>query len=190
MTTRLLIDAVVAATECPALAAVASQLRECLHAATGQRLGRARYGFVRRCPRFPATSVRHSWSVCRRPNSKATTTRCLRSPARWHAQLSALPGVLDPPPVLLCMLFRHVPGGGARTCPRPAGRNCASVFAASTCWPSTCRTTPVPVWSISTARSRTSAHARSARTTGSPVRGSRRSRRAHDRREPLPRGAR
>lgn len=107
MTTRFLIDAVVAATERPALAAVAAQLRECLHAASGEDWDvqvrfRASLSEISGDER-PALVV-----ASLLPELEGNSDAMPAIAARWHAQLAALPG--DPsPPVLLCMLFRHVP---------------------------------------------------------------------------------
>ena len=102
----LLIDAVVADTERPALAAVAEQLRECLRAAAGDdwritvRFRASLAAIDANDP--PAVVVA---SLLREADS--TGESLAATEARWRKQLSSLPGS-PKPPVLLCTVFRHV----------------------------------------------------------------------------------
>lgn len=120
MPTPIVIDAVVADTERPALTAVAAQLRECLRAASGADWDvtvrfRASLADV-------SADARPTLVVASLLPELEGDAPMPAIAARWQAQLSALPGD-PPPPVLLCMVFRHVPDGPEDgTDPRPAVR--------------------------------------------------------------------
>lgn len=102
----LLVDAIVADTERPALEAVAEQLRECLLAACGDAWPvavRFRASLADVDAHDPPAVVVASLL----PEADATGEALAATEARWRAQLTSLPG--NPKtPVLLCTIFRHV----------------------------------------------------------------------------------
>lgn len=102
----LVIDAIVADTERPALDAVAEQLRECLSAACGEAWPvavRFRESLADVDAEDPPAVVVASLL----PEADATGETLAATEARWREQLSSLPG--DPRPhALLCTVFRHV----------------------------------------------------------------------------------
>ena len=106
MRAPLVIDAIVADTERPALESAADQLRECLHAATDDDWPVT----LRFCATLDAVDAHARPTVVVAsllPELDATRESLAATEARWRAQLSSLPQ--EPRPLLLlCTVFRFV----------------------------------------------------------------------------------
>lgn len=101
----LRIDAIVAASERPALAAVADQLRDCLSTATGRAWDVA----VRFRESFAALDPQElpTWIVASMLPGLAGDEAMTTIEGRWREQLACVPSQARSS-VLLCTIFRHV----------------------------------------------------------------------------------